>query len=88
MTVSLFDSIARSVNLQCRTILVVLSSEQSPNLKNAIKCINQRATSRNPDPEDEASVDEARVSNAAHNRFFDLLMPIEWSTLELRPCYS
>ena len=67
MTVSLFDSIARSANLQCRTILVVLSSEQSPNLKSAIKYINQRATSRNPEPEDEAPVDEHKVSNAARN---------------------
>ena len=67
MTVSLFDSIARSANLQCRTISVVLSSEQSPNLKTAIKCINQRATSQNPDPEDEAPVDENKVSNAARN---------------------
>ncbi|KAM0799315.1 origin recognition complex subunit 3 N-terminus-domain-containing protein [Usnea florida] len=58
MTVSLFDSIARNANLQCRTALVVLSSEQSPNLKTAIKCINQRATSRNPDPEDDAPIDE------------------------------
>ena len=67
MTVSLFDSIARNANLQCRTVSVVLSSEQSPNLKTAIKCINQRATSRNSDLENDAPDDENKVSNAARN---------------------
>ncbi|CAD6583165.1 MAG: hypothetical protein ASARMPREDX12_001195 [Alectoria sarmentosa] len=58
-TVSLFESIAEIANLEVRTIWVTLSSGQSPNLKTTLKYINQRATSRNLDSQDDAILDEA-----------------------------
>ena len=63
-TVSLFESIAEIANLEVRTVLVTLSSGQSPNLKTTLKYINQRATSQNLDSQDDAIFDEAKVSNS------------------------
>ena len=61
-TVPLFESIAECANLESRTLLVTLNSEQSPNLKTALKYINQRATSRNLDSQDEITFDDVKVS--------------------------
>lgn len=60
VTASLFDSIAESANLECRTVLVTLSSGQSPNLKTVLKYINQRATSQKLDSQNDALFDEAK----------------------------
>lgn len=62
MTVSLLESIMESANLEGRTIMVTLSSGQSPNLKTALKYINQGAASQNFDPQDDTIFDEAKVS--------------------------
>ena len=62
-TVSFFGSIAESANLEARTVLVTLSSAQSPNLKTALKYINQSATSQNLDSQDDAILDESKVSD-------------------------
>ena len=61
VTISLFDSIAESVNLEGRTAWVALSSGQSPNLKTALKYVNQRATSRSLDSQDDAVFEESKV---------------------------
>lgn len=61
-TSSLFESLAESLDLEGRTILVSLSSGQSPNLKTALKFINQSAASQNPDFRDEAIFNESQVS--------------------------
>ncbi len=61
-TVSLFESIAETANLESRTLLVTLSSGQSPNLKTALKYINQRATSQNLDLQDDVIFDDVKVS--------------------------
>lgn len=61
-TVSLFESIAEIANLESRTVLVIMNSGQSPNLKTALKYINQRAASRNLDSQDDAIFDDAKVS--------------------------
>lgn len=61
-TVSLFGSIAETANLESRTLLVTLSSGQSPNLKTALKYINQRATSQNLDSQDDVIFDDVKVS--------------------------
>ena len=59
---SLFESIAESANLEGRTVFVGLSSGRSPNLKTALKYINQRATSQNLDSQDDAVFNDAKVS--------------------------
>ena len=61
-TVPLFESIADDASLESRTVLVTLSSGQSPNLKTALKYINQCATSQNLDSEDDSGPDETKVS--------------------------
>ena len=65
--VSLFESIADSASLEHRTVLVTLSSGQSPNLKIALKYINQCATSQNLDSQDDADPDELKVSKCTRN---------------------
>lgn len=59
---SLFESIAENANLEGRIVFVPLSSGQSPNLKTALKYINQRATSQNLDSQDDAVFNDAKVS--------------------------
>ena len=66
-TLSLFESIADVVNRESRTVLVTLSSAQSPNLKAALNFINQHATSQNLDSDDDALFDESRVSECNRN---------------------
>lgn len=61
-TTSLFESIAESLDLEDHLVLVTLSSGQSPNLKAALKCINQCAASQNLDFRDETLFNEAKVS--------------------------
>ena len=60
--VSLFESIAETANFEGCTIGVILSSGQSPNLKSALKYINQRATSSSLDSQDDAIFEESKVS--------------------------
>ena len=81
---SLFEYIAESANLEGRTVFVALSSGQSPNLKTALKYINQRATSQNLDSQDDAVLNDAKVSKFRLKLYNGLLMPIGWPTLELR----
>ena len=66
-TVALFESIADSASLESRTVLVTLSSAQSPNLKTALKYINQSATSQNFDSQGDADPDESKVSKCTRN---------------------
>ena len=81
---SLFESIAKIANLEGRTLFVALSSGQSPNLKTALKYINQRATSRNLESQDDAVFNDAKVSKRCLQLNDKLLMPIGWPALDLR----
>ena len=66
-TVPLFESIEESASLESRSLLVTLSSGQSPNLKTALKYINQFATSQKLDSRDDADPDELKVSKCTRN---------------------
>ena len=66
-TVSLFESIADSASNESRTVLVTLNSGQSPNLKTALKYINQRATSQNLDSQDDTDFEESKVSKSTRS---------------------
>lgn len=69
-TISLFDTIAESANFESRIVLVTLSSGQSPNLKTALKYINQHVACQTLDSEDDALFDEVKVSNGRSQLMF------------------
>lgn len=72
--VSLFESIAKKANIEGRTLFVTLSSGQSPNLKTALKYLNQRATSQNLDSQDDALFNNAKVSKRCIRLYDELLI--------------